>query len=304
MKRPGPELKMPKMKAPDFLVDVYWDLRERHLLPLIALLAVAIVAVPFVLAGSTEKHSPRRDSMRAALESEVAHASRLTVVEATPGLRDYRRRLKGKPHNPFKPHFTAPVTAGATLNPETTTTTTTGSGSGASGGGSGTPSGSTPPSTSGGAPSGTKHGEVTFFSYAINVQITKSSGKGGQGSASKPIVKHGVLPQTPLPGEKAPAVTYLGPSRNEKDKLTGNVLMLVSDQVNSVFGEARCVSGFEVCQLLEVEPDSPLVLSYGGNDVRYKINVLKLGLIVTGRKKYSGREKYSGTAREFVPAAP
>ncbi len=312
MKRPrlGPELKMSQIKAPDFLVDVYWDLRDRHLLPLLALVAVAIVAVPFVLGGGSKKkeEAAPADTMRAALESEIAHASSLKVVEAKPGLRDYHKRLKNRtPHNPFKQRFTAPVTAGAKLNPETTTTTTTTTGASGSGGGQGGSgsgqAGSAPPSTSGGAPSGTKHGEVAFFSYAINVQITKSGGKQGKGSASKPVVKHGVLPQTPLPGPKAPVVTYMGPGRNEKGKLTGNVLMLVSDEVNSVFGEARCVSGFEVCQLLEVEPNFPIVLSYGNNEVRYKVNVLKLGLIVTARKKYSGRAPaHSGTARELVPA--
>ena len=52
----GPELKlpdkMPKLKAPKFLADIYADLRERHLLPLVAVLLIAIVAVPIALSES------------------------------------------------------------------------------------------------------------------------------------------------------------------------------------------------------------------------------------------------------------
>lgn len=55
MKRPkGPELKMPEMKVPTFLSDLYWDLHDRRLLPLVALIVVAIVAVPFLLGGTRE----------------------------------------------------------------------------------------------------------------------------------------------------------------------------------------------------------------------------------------------------------
>ena len=56
MKRPkGPELKMPEMKVPPFLTDLYYDFRERRLLPLIGLVVVAIVAVPFLLGNGSEE---------------------------------------------------------------------------------------------------------------------------------------------------------------------------------------------------------------------------------------------------------
>ena len=67
----GPELKLPSFrrskgeattasggglgaKAPDFIADLYYDLRERRLLPLIALVVVAIAAVPLLLGNSEE----------------------------------------------------------------------------------------------------------------------------------------------------------------------------------------------------------------------------------------------------------
>ena len=39
MLKKGPELKLPDVKVPDFLLDIYYDLRERHLLPLVVILA-------------------------------------------------------------------------------------------------------------------------------------------------------------------------------------------------------------------------------------------------------------------------
>ncbi|HEY8816805.1 MAG TPA: hypothetical protein VIP57_17130, partial [Candidatus Dormibacteraeota bacterium] len=110
MKKPkGPELKMPEVKAPDFLADLYYDLRDRRLLPLVALVVVAIAAVPFLLGGEVEQPTlPPPGAV--ALGSSGEKTSRLTVVEATPGLRDYRKRLRGRsPTDPFLQRYTEPA---------------------------------------------------------------------------------------------------------------------------------------------------------------------------------------------------
>lgn len=282
----GPQLKKPNVKAPPFLQDIYYDLRERRLLPLIALVVVAIAAVPFLLGNSEKQAAPLASVGMAAGGEEAIEASSLKVVQAKPGLRDYRKRLAHlQPKNPFRPHFTEPVTKNAQLNEPTSTTTTTTTTETSSG----SPSEPTPSSSSpGGAPpSGERHGELKLLAYVINVKISKQAGKNGSGKSAKPTVKHNVLPQTALPGEKAPVVTYMGPGRTKDNKATGKVLLLVSNDVQSVFGETRCVTGDEVCQLIEVEPGFPVTFVYGENEVRYTINVLKLDLIVVGRKKYS-----------------
>lgn len=104
----SPELKRPNVKVPPFLADVYYDLRERRLLPLVALVVVAIVAVPFLLGGSEEAPPPPIvESATEAAEEEIADGSTLTVVEARPGLRDYRKRLRGRtPTDPFMQRYT------------------------------------------------------------------------------------------------------------------------------------------------------------------------------------------------------
>ena len=113
----GPELKMPELKVPPFLVDLYWDLRDRRLLPLVVLVVVAIVAVPFLLGGGSEEADAAAGRRRCGgLESPAIERAKLTVVEAKPGLRDYRKRLADRrPTDPFKQRYTAPVLKGAKL---------------------------------------------------------------------------------------------------------------------------------------------------------------------------------------------
>jgi hypothetical protein len=308
----GPELKKPDLKVPPFLGDLYYDLRERRLLPILTLAVVAIVAVPFLLGGGSEEEEAVSGSgSSAAIAGASAQASHFTVVESKPGLRDYRRRLaRRSPTDPFKQRFTGQELQKAELNPETgeesapiaggggsstTTEEPVSSSPSESGGGSG----GNPPAK-GGGDGGAQPGDLVFFSWAIDVKITKAGGaptaerraeglaSGGDDDgvtvrspvelASEPeaTVHHKVLPLTKLPGDKQPVATYMGRSEH------GLPLFLVSSKVNSVFGESKCVSGDDSCQLIEVEPKFPITFVYGPNEVRYTFNVLKFELVVTG----------------------
>ncbi|HEX6229430.1 MAG TPA: hypothetical protein VFZ41_08240 [Solirubrobacterales bacterium] len=281
MKRPkGPELKMPDLKVPTFAADVYWDLRERRLLPLVALVVVAILATPFLLGEESEQAASPPSGASTAPGGVMADGSKLTVVQAKPGLRDYHKRLSDRdPDDPFIPHYTAPVTDDAELNPETGSPETTvpiesGGDEDASPGGS--PPGDTPSYSPGEKP------KLTLFAFAIKVSITKAGGKtkaGKRSSAKKErTVRDRVLPHTSLPGKKAPVVTYMGPSGNGK-----KAVMLVSTKVESVFGDIRCLTNEDICQLIEVEPGFPVTFVYGANEVRYTINVIKIEPVITGR---------------------
>lgn len=280
----GPELKLPQVKAPAFLTDLYLDLRDRRLLPLVALVVVAIVAVPFLLGSDPEPVEPPSGVVES-VESAGASSANLTVVEAKPGLRDYRKRLQGSPTDPFEQRYTSPELTGAQLGD--------GEGSGGGGGGektskSTTDGGSAPgddvtivnePGANPGRGGGVDPDRpgLTFFAWGINVRIEKTVG----GAKEKPVVRKRVLPQSPLPGEKEPVVTYMGPASTDK-KVNGKVLLLVSDAVSEIASDARCLSGDEVCQLLEVTPGFPVALTYGENEARYSINVTKLQLVITG----------------------
>lgn len=286
MKRRGPELKMPKlkggeMKVPPFLSDLYYDLRDRRLLPLVGLILVAIVATPILLGGSDE---PEPEPTSPAIIGGTASASQsLTVVKAEPGLRNYRKRLGHRnPTDPFKQRFTAPQLNGAQLNEPTPAPTTEATG----GTGEASPSTGSAPTGSTAAPSGptatTTH-HVTYFTWGINVQITKLPSEKVDPEATPEITtREQVLPQTPLPGPATPVVTFLGLSRDAAEQKEAKALFLVSDQVSRVSDNAECVSGREGCQLVEAKVGAPINLIYGPGETRYTVKVLKLETIVTG----------------------
>lgn len=288
----GPELKMPELKVPTFLVDLYHDLVDRRLLPLVALVAVAIAAVPFLLGGGSEEEPPAAPQpIAGASGTPSADAKRLIVVQSNPGLRDYRKRLAARePTDPFEQRYTGPVREGNQLNGEAAASTS----SAVPGGTTATSTSPTVPSTtaapdgspdSGGAPNhvvpsgGDGEPQLQLFTFAIDVKIKRTTTTGdGRKDESEPVTREGVVPPAALPGAKTQVVTYMGISPK-----TRNPLLLVSDDVTAVFGEAKCLSGSEFCQLLEVELGMPLTFVYGANDARYKINVLKVEPVPAGK---------------------
>lgn len=316
MKRPGPELKMPDLKgmkdlkAPAFLADVYYDLRDRRLLPLVALVAVAIAAVPFLLGGDVEEPLPAPPAATAETADEAASASRLTVVEATPGLRDYRRRLRDRtPTDPFKQRY-----AGVPQQAQLESTT---AGSEAGGGASevsvteevevtDTPAGGGAPSGSGGSPGtaagGRGKGETKpprLIEFVVDVQIARSqkTADGGQ-KMGEPEVRRRVPSLTQLPGKKTPVVTTGGINLRN-----GKVVFLVSDDVRSLDGDFTCLARTPtgICELLEVEPGFPFELVYGPNEVLYRLKVTKIDAISAGRVG-DGRSSRAALEAEYGAA--
>jgi hypothetical protein len=298
VKRPkGPELKMPDLKAPAVLADLYYDLRDRRLLPLVALVLVAIVATPFLLGqGAEEAEEPIEvpAAIQALKESGGHRGATLTVVEANPGLRDYRKRLRRRtPLDPFrtfgKPSLkgaqlggesgkegasasSAPVTSTSTTvkktqTTETTNTTTTDGRSG------GAAPGSTP------APGDVDNPpQAVLYAFGVDVSIVHvTRDTEGHKQTSKPDVRKKVLPTVSLPSKDTAVVTYMGVSPK-----TRKPLFLVSTGVTGVFGEGKCVTGTEACQLIELEKGFPETFEFGEDGDLYKINVTDVELVVTG----------------------
>jgi len=282
VKRLGPELKMPKLKdgglkVPPFLSDLFGDLRDRRLLPLVALLLVGIVAAPILLKdGPSEPEAPVPSPLGGAPAPSTGGT--LTVVKAQPGLRNYKKRLTHRsPTNPFKQQFTGPDLEGSELNEQTSATTTENS----------TTSETTVivPSSSEGSPSsgGDANGNgirdgLIFYTFVAKIQVTRTETK-PDGSVEKtgPTVHDKVKPPSPLPGEKAPVVTYMGLGTDAHIPL-----FMISPEVTAVFGEGECVSGTKTCQVIALEPGFPETFVFGANDVRYKINVIKVEPLATG----------------------
>lgn len=305
MLKKGPDIKLPELKVPDALYDLYYDLRERHLLPLVAVLVVAIVAVPIALSQSSESKSPSAAVALAVSSAMTKHPGELVVAKAAPGLRPYHRRLDYlHAKDPFVQQY---------ANPESSeSSSATSSGSGEASGESGASSTPTSPETStpsytapGTTGSGTTHvtRHLTYYSYAIDVRVV--SGGGSQGgsaqsestqsgmastSKSKPHahaqVRHNLPELTMLPSRKTPAAIFMGVSKDGK-----KALLLLSSSVDSVFGEGLCVLGGQTCQLLELEPGLPETFVYGPHNLTFKIELLKIHLVASS-KPPSGTSKH------------
>jgi hypothetical protein len=282
MKRVGPELKMPdlkKIKVPSFLSDLYQDLADRRLLPLVGLFLVAIVAAPFLLGESEPESTPPAAVTPGS--AGAAPASSLTVVEAQPGLRDYHRRLgRRSPTDPFKQRHTGAPPTGGLPDESTSSTTSSGESSVTSpDSGSSTPvepaPEGLPPSGDGGVPTG----ELRLFTFAADVRISSArTTADGKKEKTEPEIRQEVIPPAALPSAKAQVVTFMGISPK-----TRKPLFLISDDVEAIFGEGKCLSGSESCQLLEVDTQMPITFVYEPTGTRYKINVLKIEPVLKGR---------------------
>ncbi|MFN8216189.1 MAG: hypothetical protein U0R71_06285 [Solirubrobacterales bacterium] len=302
----GPEIKLSEIKVPGFLRDLYYDLKDRHLLPLAAILIVAIVAVPFLLGKSGGATGGGAGSAGGATATaEAGGRADELVAKSAPGLRAYSRRLDHlTSKNPFNQQYrhgqrgsAAGGTSEAGGEGSTTITEVTGEetevtvepgGSGESSGGqSGEP----------GEPGG-----VTWYSYAIDVRVTTGSVEGNSlavagnslsadgGTAGgapvlakagrKTTVRHNLPELTMLPSREAPALTYMGSSKDGK-----KALMLVSSDVTGLFGDARCVIGSSTCQLLALEAGLPETVVYGGEGRTFKIEVTGIHLVASKEPK-------------------
>jgi hypothetical protein len=281
----GPEIKLPSnvsdIKVPGFLKDAYHELDDRHLLPLVIVLIVAIVAVPIALSETTE---PNPEAGVRAMTGEQASASSIVVSKSLPGLRDYRKRLDGlRSKDPFTQQFADAEESGATGGATVEGETPIGE-SGASGGtseGSGTPS--------------VTH-EVKYFSWSIDVRVTPVS-TNGKPSNEKPSIRHNLPELTMLPGRDTPAAIFMGPTADRK-----HALMLVSSNVTGTFGDATCVLGGETCEMLALEEGVPETFVYGGNQRIFKIELLKIELVESDKLHRAPLGEQSGGDKQ-APAA-
>lgn len=311
MRRLGPELKMPdlkklkgmrpkkpstpsgvkKAKLPPAVDNVYKDLRDRHLLPLVVLVLVAIVAVPFLLGSDAEQPAPSPGPAAAGAGdgAAVGKASTLRVAEARPGLRDYEKRLDNRTStNPFKQRYTS-------LPPSAELVETGGGGESEGGGGGGeateipADTGGTTPADSGGSPGdGGGDGRPRLFEFVVNVQISRSElGPDGEYRQVSESSRRKVRPLTQLPGAKAPALTTMGVDLNN-----GKVMFLVGDEARSLEGEFNCLTrGEGVCELLEVEPGLLLDVFYGPNRVRYSFKATAIDVVPARKSRAAGASR-------------
>jgi hypothetical protein len=309
----GPDIKLSELKVPQVISDLYWDLRDRYLLPAVALLVIAIVAVPLALGGSSD--SSWQESIEdGSVADEIAgvsappSATEELVAKAAPGLRDYRRRLNElQEKDPFVQQFSGGGEEGAAISEVGSESSTT------------SPEGSTTspdissPEFSEEAPPNEPSSDspgITWFSYAMDVRVVSlgEAGSSSQNGAneSNTSVRHNLPELTVLPSRDAPAAIYMGVTKDGK-----KALMMISDQVQGIFGDATCVLGSTKCQLLAMEPGLPVTFVYGPAERTFRIEILKLRLLNTdhlnraplgsGKDKKKGDEKSAEGLAQLAP---
>lgn len=308
----GPELKLSELKVPDFLYDLFYDLKDRHLLPLVAVLIVAMVGAPIYFNNTHESEVEPSAPVPPATASTVAAGGpngTITVAHSEPGLRDYRRRLKDyRALDPFRQQGGQSATAAEAE--EVPSSTPVAPVEATVIGEEATPPAPEPsyevpayePPTAPVAESAPTPNPGTtvrtrYVSSAIDVRVvTVPSHSTEQRKSKRPKPKAEVrrnLPElTMLPARKTPAATYIGLSNDGK-----KALFVVSSNVVSIFGEAKCLVGSQSCQLLMLEPQMPVTFVYGPQERTYRIELLKIDRTYSAKPRRAALGKTAGGHR-------
>jgi len=261
------------MKVPTQIQDVYRDLRDRRLLPVVIVLLVAIVAVPVLTGGSEPGSEPAVDIKAAELGAPETDP---VVIADEPGLRDYTERLERlRSKNPFKQQLTQPIGGGEASTDgggssgseiptqestfgDTASTGTTSTGTSVDGGepvDAGTPA-DTPPTK----PADKPKGEPRVVTFSIDVKVGPIGGA---------FVRRGVESMTLLPNEGHPVLEYLQGSYDQTD-----ASFAVSRRVSSTEGEGRCSPSRSRCEFLLLEVGEVQTFEYEPDGRTYRIKLL------------------------------
>jgi len=234
--------------------DVVWDLRNRGLLPIVALLVVAMVVLPvMILSGA--KNAP--SSASPAAEADVSAPEAETAVLAyNPGVRDYKKRLAElAAKDPFEQHFQSTSSAAA-LSSEVASTLSTDSSGTVTGGGETTGS-------SGGGGNSKTIVKTKYVSYSLDAAI-------GEAGALK-IVRD-VDQLAFLPSESTPVLIFLGIGDDGT-----KAMFLVSSDVSAASGEGACMpSSSSPCEVLVLRTGQIESLTYDPDGKVYRVKVLAI----------------------------
>ncbi len=262
-------------QIPEPLKNVFRDLRDRRLLPLVLLLIAAIIAIPLLLSKDPEDPAVTTGALSSAESARDIGGAEITdpvVLAEVPGIRNYRKRLDSfSEQNPFEQQLTGVPKAIADAQDEAeaeakdavgdATGAGTGSGSGSGTGGSGATAGE----TGGSADSGTATNEVpktTTKTYGYFWTIDAKAGVVGE--AKK---KSGLEMLDFVPGKSHPVVQFI------RGVGESAAVFVVSRSVGDTYGDGRCRPHPDDCQFLALDVGESRTLEYEPDGRRYKIKL-------------------------------
>jgi hypothetical protein len=273
MKRPELKFDKPNVKVPPVVENVYRDLRDRKLLPLVVLLLVAIIAVPVALSASASTPSSTAAPVAEVVPADAPEAQAAVLAE-NPGLRDYRERLDAlKSQNPFDQQFETSGLAGTEVESgsDSVESITESGGAPVSGGGdtgavTDTSGGSTTTSSpdtsssSGGSVESTETVEPEIFFYTFKVDL--QYGLEGDVKERRNVKLLDML---------SPVGTFLGASAD-----ASLAVFALSSNVTAATGDGECSPSPESCDFLLLEKGQSAALTYqldGAEIATYRLGV-------------------------------
>lgn len=270
-----------KLGAPKLVQDVYSDLRDRRLLVVAIALIAAMIAVPFLVKGTST--DPGSASAPGGVQAPAGFDPLEPVALAeTSELRDYRQRLSGlQSRNPFKQQLTGAVRAatrgdgGADSTPLPTQESDGPLASGIED--TASPSVGTPPASTDVVPVAPveppveepveqppiEEPETTLYTTRIDVRV---------GPVGDTRVLEDVKELSYLPDRQVPVVQYL-----LSDLELTDASFVVSPAVVGTEGEGKCQPTPQACQFLLLEVGEEQSLEYEDGTV-YRLKLVGVTL--------------------------
>jgi hypothetical protein len=241
-----------------FLLDLWHDLRRKHLLPVALLLVGALIAVPVFMKKSSHPAQPA-PATNSAASSSTANTKPL-VVAASDSSASNLKEFSAK--DPFKPHL-PPVKAASSG----TTGASGASGDTGSGGGGG---GDTSGGGGGGSGGGTNGGTTTPkgpFAYVVSVKF---------GERDHTKTYHQVQKLDVLPNANHPLLVFMGVNT------AGDTAVFLTDTSLKASGEGDCKPSADVCSFLylkldrESDTEDLLAQNSDGTGIEYTLKLLDI----------------------------
>jgi len=257
----------------DFLSSVKADLLDRRMLPIVGLVAIALVgAIAYtVLGGGSSAATPTAavssGSSAASAGLAVSQSTpEKSVAETTGGVSEQRRGAARNPFTPL-PEPKEKTTVAASSSPSSSpgssssSSTSSGTGSGSQSGGGSTPTTPSKPST----PAKPK----TIY------QVSVLFGEQPQGiAASAPLTAFkNVKLLTPLPSAQQPLIIFRGVTAGGKSA----TFTLVGEAI--LHGPANCLPSASRCEAIDLKPGQTEQLQYvsaTGQAVLYELQIVSI----------------------------
>jgi len=266
-----------------FLLDLWHDLRRRHLLPVAMLLVAALIAVPVFMKKSSTP-APVTGASQAPVSS--ADTKPLVVAASDSGSASNLRAFAAK--NPFKPHL-PPVKAASSPSPGPSSSTSSNSGSSGGGGtGGGGNGGSTGGSTP--APAPAPKGP---YAYVVSVKF---------GERDHTKTYHQVQKLDVLPNSNNPLLVFMGVNT------AGDTAVFLTDTSLKASGEGDCKPTADVCSFLYLKLDRGsdtedlLAQNPDGTGIEYTLKLLDIKKVLVSQLETATKSDAASKRRAAAEA--